>query len=86
MAHQHVFLVQDNAFGLSSLKDRKAQLQQQRNGDSGKSLLSKIINHTHPRTGIVQGLITDAAAGRSGDWRGGGLLVGTPQSVLATLT
>lgn len=54
MAHQHVFLVQDESFELSYLKGRKKRVQQLSSGSNGVGmgqLAAKIVDFAHPRTG-----------------------------------
>lgn len=42
MAHQHVYLVQDEAFDLPSLKGREREK---------RGLVAKVVSYVHPRTG-----------------------------------
>lgn len=52
MAHQHMFLVQDQAFDLLSLKDR-SNAQEGSEAEVAERLLAKIVDFSHPRTGEV---------------------------------
>lgn len=52
MASQHVFLVQHEAFGLTSLKKRKTE-KLGAGGEARSGLVAKIVDFVHPRTGNI---------------------------------
>lgn len=51
MAHQSVYLIQNEVFGFSSLKGQQAQMNTAITGKSG--LVAKILDFAHPRTGEI---------------------------------